>query len=103
MPARTPVLGKGPQTFSLRNDSEFELIVRVERLTRRSDCLTAATISTMAIFKQLCPEQLISGNVLGRMAHGIVVAVRLVGKAGQKSRSPEPGGFEDLVRLHQFF
>jgi class 3 adenylate cyclase len=71
----TPTLGAGAQRLGLKNDTEGELLVRLERTAPREDALTAAQVSTLALFRELFPaETLSSGRFVCLEAMTLVVA-----------------------------
>ncbi|MFO0888234.1 MAG: protein kinase [Isosphaeraceae bacterium] len=57
-------LRDGNQLFALMNGHEQELLVRVERTTPRDDVLTAARASTLALFRELFPDEILSPGQL---------------------------------------
>src|SRR5262249_36603558 len=58
------VLRTGGQLFSLTNDGDQELLVRLERAAGRSDALTAARASSLALFRELFPDEALSPGQL---------------------------------------
>src|SRR5262249_12708081 len=54
------VLRSGTQELDLTNDSEQELVVRVERTASRDDALTAARAAALALFRELFPDEVLS-------------------------------------------
>ena len=71
----------GAQTFFLNNDHTDELIVRIERVAARADALTAAQVSALARFRDLFPQEVLSGKQLVSVAHVTLLATDLVGAA----------------------
>src|SRR5262249_41034087 len=77
------VLRAGGQLFALTNDSDQELLVRLERAALRADALTAARASSMALFRDLfpgealSPGQLISVTTLTFLVTDLVDATQL--------------------------
>jgi serine/threonine protein kinase/class 3 adenylate cyclase len=69
----------GVQTILLHNDSAEELLVRVERLAGRADALTAARASTLACFRELFPQEVLSGNQLVSIDHVTLLTTDLAG------------------------
>ena len=57
-------LRAGGQALSLRNDFEEEIVVRIERTTSRDDALTAALASSLALFRELFPAEILSPGQL---------------------------------------
>ena len=56
----SPTLGTGTQTLGLGNDTDRPLVVRVERVAARDDALTAARASTLAVFRELFPAEVLA-------------------------------------------
>ena len=60
------VLRAGAQSLALANAHDRELLVRVERLAPREDALTAAKASSLALFRELFPGEVLSpGQLIG--------------------------------------
>lgn len=58
-------LHAGGQVFDLVNDHDQELLVRIERVAPRTDALTAARASSLALFRELFPGEVLSpGQVM---------------------------------------
>jgi class 3 adenylate cyclase len=55
-----PVLGDGGQVLALSNEGESELVARVERRAPRGDALTAARASSLAVFRELFPAEVLA-------------------------------------------
>jgi class 3 adenylate cyclase len=68
-PERTPVgpvgLRAGGQVLVLTNGYDRELVVRVERTASRGDALTAARVASLALFRELFPDEVLAP---GRLA-----------------------------------
>ncbi len=60
--ART--LRAGSQVFALANEHDSEILVRVERMAPREDALTAARASSLALFRELFPGEVLSPGQL---------------------------------------
>jgi eukaryotic-like serine/threonine-protein kinase len=59
-------LQAGRQAITVTNDFEGEVLVRLERTAPRADALTAARASSLAMFRQLFPAEVLSpGNLIG--------------------------------------
>ncbi|MFM9116610.1 MAG: protein kinase domain-containing protein, partial [Planctomycetota bacterium] len=52
-----PVLESGEQVLTLYNNTQRELEIRLERLAGRSLALTAAAASSLALFREMFPDQ----------------------------------------------
>ena len=59
-----PALGPGGQLIALTNDTGQELVVRVERTAPRDDALTAARASSLAVFRELFPAEVLAPGQL---------------------------------------
>ncbi len=57
-------LRPGGQVFALANGHDREVLVRVERLAPRDDALTAARASSLALFRELFPGEVLSPGQL---------------------------------------
>jgi len=58
----TPVLCAGRQTLVLTNDLDHLQVMRVERMIPRDDVVTASRASTLALFRELFPDQVMGQN-----------------------------------------
>jgi len=67
-PEHFRTLRAGCQVLALQNDHTQELVVRVERSASRADALTAARASTLALFRELFPQEVLSPGRLASMA-----------------------------------
>jgi serine/threonine protein kinase/class 3 adenylate cyclase len=63
-PAGPPLLRSGRQSLALTNDTDQELLLRLERTAPRDDALTAARASALALFRELFPEETLSPGQL---------------------------------------
>ena len=60
------VLRASAQSLALANSHDRELLVRVERVVAREDALTAARASSLALFRELFPGEVLSpGQLIG--------------------------------------
>ncbi len=67
-------LSTGGQSFSLSNEGDRELVVRIERTAPRADALTAARASALGLFRELFPgEALAPGQLVNLAAVALVV------------------------------
>jgi eukaryotic-like serine/threonine-protein kinase len=57
-------LRAGAQVLELTNRHDREILVRVERIAPREDALTAARASSLAIFRELFPDEVLSPGQL---------------------------------------
>jgi eukaryotic-like serine/threonine-protein kinase len=71
-PGRTPAgpvgLPAGGQVLVLANDFDRELVVRVERTASRGDALTAARAASLALFRELFPDELLAPGQLATVS-----------------------------------
>ncbi|MBX9680872.1 MAG: protein kinase [Gemmataceae bacterium] len=70
-------LTPGGQTIVLDNDHSAELVVRVERDAARNNALTAARAATLATFRELFPQEVLSADQLVSVAHVVLLATEL--------------------------
>jgi serine/threonine protein kinase/class 3 adenylate cyclase len=70
-------LRAGHQVLTLANDLERELIVRIERTVDRTDALTAARASSMALFRELFPGEVLSPGQLATVSTISLLAAEL--------------------------
>ena len=63
------VLRSGRQLLALTNDYPQELVARLERAAPREDALTAARASTLALFRELFPGEILSPGQLVSVAN----------------------------------
>lgn len=68
-PGLAASLDAGTQTLGLFNDADCPLVVRVERVVPRDDALTAARASTMAVFRELFPAEVLAPGRLVSVAN----------------------------------
>jgi class 3 adenylate cyclase len=71
-PGSTPVgpagLRAGDQVLVLNNGYDRELVVRVERTASRGDALTAARAASLALFRELFPDELLAPGQLATVS-----------------------------------
>lgn len=71
----------GAQTLVLTNDHADELVVRIERVAPRADALTAARASSLPRFRELFPQEVLSGNQLVSIARVALLTTALADTA----------------------
>src|SRR5262249_17394526 len=71
------LLRTGAQLLVLFNEHDQELLVRVERTAPRSDALTAARASALALFRQLFAGEVLSAGQLVSVATVTLLVARL--------------------------
>lgn len=59
-----PQFRAGGQALVLHNDYDQEMVIRVERIAPREDALTAARASSLALFRELFPDEILSSGQL---------------------------------------
>ncbi len=68
--ASSPIaLGPHAQSLDLLNPHDTELVVRVERVASRGDALTATRASTLALFRELFPTEILAPGRLASVAN----------------------------------
>lgn len=72
-------LPMGSQVIHLCNDSAIAQQVRIERTVDRHDALSAAKASTMALFRELFPGEVLSSDQIVSVAHITVMRIKLHG------------------------
>ena len=96
----SPVLGPDGQVLSLSNDSERELLVRVERTAPRDDALTAARASSLAVFRELFPAEVLAP---GRLVSVSNVTLLLTALDQPTSLYEAIGDARAFAALHEQF
>src|SRR5262249_54109278 len=81
MPAGKASLRPGRAELVLTNPTGGELIARVERTAARDDALTAARASSLALFRELFPGEVLSPGQLVSVATVTLLVTELVGPA----------------------
>jgi class 3 adenylate cyclase len=94
------VLRTGHQTLALINESDAELVVRVERTAARADALTAARASALALFRELFPGEVLSPGQLVSVA---TVTLLVIDIADAESLYRELGDARAFAILHEYF
>jgi serine/threonine protein kinase/class 3 adenylate cyclase len=74
-------LKAGAQVIELVNPHDREILVRIERLAPRDDALTAARASSLAIFRELFPGEVLSPGQLINL-DTVTLLVTEIGQAG---------------------
>jgi serine/threonine protein kinase/class 3 adenylate cyclase len=76
------VLRSGAQVLALTNDHDQELVARVERIAQRDDALTAARAASLALFRELFPDEVLSPGQLISVANVTLLLTALPGSRG---------------------
>jgi serine/threonine protein kinase/class 3 adenylate cyclase len=95
-----PLLQAGRQLLVLSNNSDQELLVRIERTTPRADALTAARASTLALFRELFPNEVLSPGQLASIST-VTLLVTDLDQAGQLYE--KLGDAQAFAVLHEHF
>ena len=90
----------GSQFFVLTNDQGHELVARLERVASRADALTAARAAATPLFRELFPDECLSGNQLIRIEQITLLLTRL-----DRARQLyfELGDARAFERVHEHF
>jgi class 3 adenylate cyclase len=88
------MLRPGGQVVALTNPHEQELVVRLERTADRDDALTAARAASLALFRELFPDEVLSPG----QAVSVATVVLLASEVGDLSALHEAEAF---LRLHR--
>jgi serine/threonine protein kinase/class 3 adenylate cyclase len=97
-PEIPPALQAGRQLLVLANNSDQELLVRVERTTAREDALTAARASALALFRELFPGEVLSPGQLASISTVTLLVTDLAGNLYEKL-----GDAQAFSVLHEHF
>ncbi|MEY4567961.1 MAG: hypothetical protein RLY14_2931, partial [Planctomycetota bacterium] len=71
------LLAAGSQVIHLYNDSAVDQQVRIERRASRHDAFSAAQASSMALFRELFPDEILSADQIISVGHIIVMRVQI--------------------------
>ena len=93
-------LKPGRQRLTLTNNQAHELLARVERTAPRDDALTAARASTLALFRELFPGEVLSPGQLVSVAN-VTLLVTALDQAGDLYQ--ELGDARAFALLHEHF
>ena len=89
----------GGQSLSLANGHDREVLVRVERLVPREDALTAARASSLALFRELFPGEILSpGRLIG--LDTVTLVVTELDRAGELYASLGDAGAFAIILDH---
>jgi serine/threonine protein kinase/class 3 adenylate cyclase len=88
------------QVLALANDCDQELIVRVERLAPRSDALTAARASALALFRELFPAEVLAPGQLVSVTTVTLLVTHL--EEGRRLYA-DLGDAKAFTRIHDHF
>jgi class 3 adenylate cyclase len=93
-------LQDGEQTFALTNDTEIEMLVRIERIAPRTNALTAARAATLPLFRELFPDQRLTPGQLVAVSQ-ITLLVTQLDRMGQLYR--DLGDAKAFATIHEHF
>ena len=71
------VLKEGKQCIHLINDFDKEVVMRLEHTVSRRDILTAAYVSSLPLFRQLFPEEVLSPEQLVAISNIVLFSVHI--------------------------
>jgi eukaryotic-like serine/threonine-protein kinase len=99
--ARPPVNAKtmlaiGSQVIHLCNDSPVDQQIRIERTVGRDDALSAARASTMSLFRELFPDEVLSANQIVSVAHITILRLRIDGAKQLYDRLGDSPAFSQI-------
>ena len=94
------ILKSGRQLLALTNDGTQEVVVRVERTASRADALTAARASSLALFRELFPGEILSPGQLVGVASINLLVTELDQAEDLYASLGDAGAFE---RIHEHF
>lgn len=86
----------GSQVIHLCNDSAVDQQVRIERTADRHDALSAAKASTMALFRELFPSEVLSTDQIVSVAHITVMRVTMHGSQQLYERLGDGPAFNQI-------
>lgn len=95
-----PRFQPGRQVLELINDQPVEMVVRLERTLSRDDALTAARASSLALFRQLFPDEILAPGQLVSVAN-VTLLVTSVDQAHRLYE--ELGDARTFSILHEHF
>jgi class 3 adenylate cyclase len=76
-PDRPAALRAGGQVLILNNSHDRELVVRIERTASRSDALTAARAASLALFRELFPDEILAPGQLATVSTATLLITAL--------------------------
>lgn len=100
----TPVLRAGIQTVTLTNDRDHLQVLRVERMIPRDDVVTATRASTLPLFRELFPDQVlgqdrpIEADEMTLVATSIFDVERLYQRLGDRQAYDVIGRHLEVIR-----
>ncbi len=99
-PAETRIqLPVGSQVIHLCNDSATDQQIRIERTADRHDALSAAKASTMALFRELFPSEVLSSDQIVSVAHITVMRIKIHGSQQLYETQGDGAAFNRIRRL----
>jgi serine/threonine protein kinase/class 3 adenylate cyclase len=99
-PGTARALHSGAQVLALSNDHDQELVARVERIAQRDDALTAARAASLALFRELFPDEVLSPGQLISIANVTLLVTAL---PGARQLYETLGDTKAFGRLHDHF
>ncbi len=92
-PDAPPPLDPTRQAIVLQNQSGQELLARIERTVQRDDALTAAQASSLALFRDLFPNEVMAPGQLANVTRVTLMAVSIARLASIYSSEGDTGTF----------
>jgi class 3 adenylate cyclase len=71
------MLRAGHQVLTFASELDREILVRIERVAMRDDALTASRAASLALFRQLFPDEVLSPGQLAAVATVTLMAIQL--------------------------
>lgn len=97
--ALIPRLKPNQQVVFLVNDTPQDLMVRIERTAARQDALTAAQASSLALFRELFPQQVLSAGQMVSIAHTTILLLRIHGLDSLYAKHGDAAGYSRFRKL----
>jgi class 3 adenylate cyclase len=95
-----PVLGVWGQVLGLSNEGDCEVLARVERSASLEEALTAARASSLAVFRELFPTEVLAP---GRLVSIATVTLLVTALDGPGNLYVERGDARAFAVLHEMF
>jgi eukaryotic-like serine/threonine-protein kinase len=95
------MLGLGSQVIHLCNDSAVDQQIRIERTANRDDALSAARASTMSLFRELFPDEVLSADQIVSVAHITILRLRIDGATQLYQQLGDSAAFSQIRKSLQ--
>ncbi len=94
---RTPlVLAADSQVINLMNDGGVDQLIRIERTASAHDALTAAQATSLALFRELFPGEVLAGDQIVSVSHVTVMQVSMHDTANLYEQLGEIAAFKHV-------